>query len=241
MSITPLVIKRDLCMFLLILGSVSLAGCMSIHQAAEAGNVDEVRKQLTSGINPNSRTLWYRVTPLHRAAAYGRVRIVKLLLENGAEVNIRNEGGETPLHYAARHGHVSVMKILLEYGADPAQKGTGCGTPMQWAAGNGQIRAIKTLLDYGVGIDQPGSGGVTALMEAVSHSQLETVRFLLANDANVNVRDNNGSTALFRAPNAEIGRILRENGADTEVETDDGRRIPRSLIEQINGTEEGML
>ena len=111
---------------------------------------------------------------------------------------------------------------------------------MQWAAANDQIQAIKTLLNYGVSIDQPGSGGVTALMEAVSHSQLETVRFLLTNGANVNARANNGSTALFRAPNAEIGRLLWENGADTEVQTDDGRRIPQSIIEQINRTEGGM-
>jgi len=228
-------------MFLLILGSVSLVGCMSIHQAAEAGNVGEVRRQLAWGVNPNSRTLWYRVTPLHKAAAHGRVKIVELLLEHDAHVNIRNEGGETPLHYAACHGHVRVMKILLEYGADPAQKGTGCGTPMQWAAANGQIQAIKTLLDHGVSIDQPGSGGVTALMEAVSHSQLDTVGFLLARGANVNARANNGSTALFRAPNPEMGRILWENGADIDAETDDGRKIPQSLIEQITSTKAAPL
>jgi len=242
MSVTvSLPIKRGLCMFLPILVSVSLVGCMSIHQAAEAGNVDAVRRRLAWGVNPNSRTLWYRVAPLHKAAAHGRVEIVDLLLEKGAEVNIRNEGGETPLHYAARHGHVGVMKLLLDYDADPAQKGTGCGTPMQWAAANGQIQAIKTLLDHGVSIDQPGSGGGTALMEAVSHSQLETVKFLLANGANVDARAENGSTALFRGPNAEIGRILWDNGADIDVETDDGRKIPRPLIEQITSTERSPL
>ena len=110
---------------LLILTSTVLTGCMSIHTAARMGNLGEVKKQLTWGVNPNKRTFWYLNTPLHGAAAYGRIRVVKLLLAKGADVNKGNEGGERPLHYAARHGHIKVMKILLENGANVSEKGTG--------------------------------------------------------------------------------------------------------------------
>ena len=218
---------------LLTLSSTVLSGCMSIQTAAGAGNVDEVERQLAWGVNPDSETFWYRTAPLHEAAVYGRARIVALLLENGADVNIRNEGGETPLHYAAGHGHTKVMEILLENGADPAQKGTGCGTPMQWAARNGQIQPIKTLVDHGVSIDQGGSGGVTALMEATSYGQMATVRFLLANGADANL--GNGCSPLHIAAyrnDIEIGRILVQHGADSTFECQ-GNEIPRSFVEQL--------
>ena len=45
--------------FLLVLLMVPFTGCMSIHTAASAGNVAEVKKQLAWGVNPNKRTFWY--------------------------------------------------------------------------------------------------------------------------------------------------------------------------------------
>jgi ankyrin repeat protein len=46
---------------------------------------------------------------------------VKLLLEHGADPNIKNKDGITPLHWAVfKSGvHVEVVKLLLEHGADP--------------------------------------------------------------------------------------------------------------------------
>jgi len=215
----------------------ALTGCMSIHTAARNGNITEVKKQLAWGANPNSRTFWYLESPLHEAARGGYPEIVKLLLEKGAQVNIRNEGGATPLHYAARNGNIEVMEILLENGADVTQKGTGCGTALQWAARNGQIQAIKTLMSNGVDINQRGSDDVTALMDAVSNGQLETVEFLIANGADINARTARDSrcSALSIAAgrnNVEIGQLLLQHGADPTLECN-GRKIPQSFIEKL--------
>lgn len=227
--------------FMLLAASSSLiSGCMSIHTAAGAGNVSEVRRQLAWGVNPNTRTLWYLDTPLIRTAAYGRIEVVKLLLEKGADVNKHNEGGETPLHYAALHGHVKVMQILLDHGADPTKKGTGCGTPMQWAGRAGQIGAIKVLMSYGVSVNQPGTDGITALHEAVEHDHPDTVRFLLANGAEVDSRLEYGCTPFFLASagkgNIEIGRILLEHGADPTVECQ-GRAISEEFLRSLQQPE----
>ena len=134
---------------LLVFVTAPFTGCMDIQTAARAGNVGEVTRQLDWGVNPNARNYFYQTAPLHDAAAFGRTRIVELLLDKGADVNVRNEGGETPLHYAARHGHTKVVEILLEHGANVSEKGTGCGTPLQWAAGNGQIKTAQLLLAAG--------------------------------------------------------------------------------------------
>lgn len=72
-------------------------------------------------------------TPLHHAARAGDAAMVRLLLENGAEVSARCGLGETPLHHAAYWGHPEVAQELLAAGADPnALDGAGY-TPLAWA------------------------------------------------------------------------------------------------------------
>jgi ankyrin repeat protein len=220
---------------LLILASTLLAGCMSIHTAARGPNLAEIKKQLAWGANPNSKTFWYRDTPLIVAAAYGHTEVVKLLLDKGAHVNMGNEGGETALHYAARHGHTKVMQILLEHGADPKLKGTGCGTPLQWAVRGGQTQSVKMLLDYGVNINQRGTDGETALATAVSEYP-DMVSFLISLGADVNARAENGCTPLHKAywaENKEVARLLLQRGADPTLQCNDGFKVPQSFLDQL--------
>jgi ankyrin repeat protein len=56
--------------------------------------------------------------PLHSAVA-GRSEVALLLIERGADVNVRQRHGWTPLHGAADHGDVDVVEALLAAGADP--------------------------------------------------------------------------------------------------------------------------
>ena len=59
-----------------------------------------------------------RVQPLHSAAAGAGARVVAALLERGAEVNARQQGGFVPLHAAAQNGDSDVARLLLDRGAD---------------------------------------------------------------------------------------------------------------------------
>ena len=59
------------------------------------------------------------VTPLMCAARLGWEEMVQGLVEHGARVNFRGEGGGTALSAAAYHGHVEVARYLLSCGADP--------------------------------------------------------------------------------------------------------------------------
>lgn len=63
--------------------------------------------------------------PLHEAANFGFVDIVRELLDRGASVNDRggpNCGGITPLLDAASCGHLHVMQLLLDKGASPTMR-----------------------------------------------------------------------------------------------------------------------
>jgi len=57
-------------------------------------------------------------TALHICASEGRAKLVKVLVENKADVNVQNRQGNTPLHIAAANNHLKVAKILVENKAD---------------------------------------------------------------------------------------------------------------------------
>ena len=56
--------------------------------------------------------------PLRYAIRGGDAGVVKILLEYGADMDVKDEDGNTFLHRAAEKGHTKVVKVLLEYGAD---------------------------------------------------------------------------------------------------------------------------
>lgn len=56
-------------------------------------------------------------TALTYACAGGFIDIVKVLLNEGANIEDHNENGHTPLMEAASAGHVEVARVLLDHGA----------------------------------------------------------------------------------------------------------------------------
>jgi ankyrin repeat protein len=86
-----------------------------------------------------------KVTPLHSAAAAHSASIVRLLLENGALPNVRQESGWTPLHEAAQIGDIEMVKSLLEYGADPQAKSDDGKTPAEMAQAKAHVGIVKLL------------------------------------------------------------------------------------------------
>ena len=75
---------------------------------------------------------------------------VSRALQQGANVNARDEYNNTALHWAAQWGHADVVKRLLEAGADIESPGSGGGlTPLAIAASHDHYEVAKTLLDHG--------------------------------------------------------------------------------------------
>jgi ankyrin repeat protein len=218
---------------LLILTSTALTGCMSIHTAARDGNLKEVRRQLAWGVSVNSSHFFTRDTPLIEAAANGHLDVVKLLIENGADVNLKGEAWYGPLHAAAAKGHIEVVKILLENGADVNIFHQN--KPLHNAAMNGHIEVAEILLANGADINAKGTDEAAPLHTAVSNNQLAMVKWLLSKGANVNPIAAYGCTPLHSAArrnNVEIGKILLEHGTDPTLECN-GRRVSDEFLKAI--------
>jgi|SRR5215470_834736 len=110
--------------------------------AARDGNQVEIRETLNLGANPNL-TVDDSYPPLQTAAASGHADAVRLLLDNGAEVN-RVSSLNTPLNAAASHGHLEVVLVLMQRGADVCYGSPG-GTAGDIARSRGH-RVIAKLL-----------------------------------------------------------------------------------------------
>lgn len=78
--------------------------------------------------------------------------IVKLLINHGADINAKNERGETPLHLATRYCFNKIVKLLLENGADPNIKDNEGKTPLDLAREmendpRARVRAVVRMIE----------------------------------------------------------------------------------------------
>lgn len=136
-------------------------------------------------------------TAVHRAAAAGNDKVVKLLLTVGADSKSVSEGGWTPLHYASsanllsdthasrseyRKGHLSVVRYLLDSGAQIDAFGGDGWTALHLAAGRGQVAIVEELLKRKARVDLACKGW-TAMHLAARKGSRECVELLLNNGA----------------------------------------------------------
>ncbi|MDE1153754.1 MAG: ankyrin repeat domain-containing protein [Micavibrio sp.] len=84
------------------------------------------------------------------AAYAGQTEMAKLLVERGADINSRNNGGNTPLMLAAMHGDVELIRYLSDKGADINAIGSGGWTALFMAAQGGHTEVAKVLLEKGI-------------------------------------------------------------------------------------------
>lgn len=165
-------------------------------------------------------------TPLIVAASCGFKDIGRLLIDAGANVNIKDKvGGRSALMWATWSGYTEFVKLLVDpmFAEEISQldlmDSFDGKTALMYAASSGHIDVLRLLIDAGAGLDiQQETDGRTALIIAVLAGHIEIIRALLAAGADINIRD----TIERRTPvlwAASIGsldalRVLVEAGAN---------------------------
>ncbi len=122
------------------------------------------------------------------AASANQYEVLELLLERGADVNIRAKNGSTALLVAFVFDYNKTAEILLEKSANPNffydnYKGN---TLLMITIEHNSIKHIRLLLQHGTDVNSvTQKTGNTALMKAILYANKEIITLLLDNDADI--------------------------------------------------------
>lgn len=168
-------------------------------------------------------------TPLHKATYMEDTARVKILLEHGADINIRNTAHLSPLHCAVKQGNKEIVMLFLAPGVQPdlhehillfaaqknqtdialllMQKSLGDAntydsqhnSALHFAANNNNKILVEALINYKHDINAQNSSGDTPLTIAMSLGHTLCAQYLIANGADISLQNKKGRNALHYA------------------------------------------
>ena len=163
---------------------------------------------------------------LYKAVSNGYINSAKVLLDKGADINMKNLNGDTLLLKASNLGQTEMVKMFLEKGADVNARNHYGRTPIIDASSWGRTDIVSILLDNGADVNaSTTTNGMTALILACEGGHDKIVSMLIDRGADINAKNHNGYTPLMLASNngkTEIVTMLLEKRSNVNLTSDTG-------------------
>ena len=137
-------------------------------------------------------------------------QIVDLLLSKDADINAKNNNGQTALHFCASKVNLDIARTLLTQ-KPPASariKDKRGQLPLHRAAAVGSVPMMKALLDAKSPLNATDMDGMTALHHAMSEGHGDVALLLLTTGAKHDKKDNNGHVPLDLTSNAKTRSLI---------------------------------
>ncbi len=203
--------------------SISKEGYSLVSLCMSKFNVDQTKELIKRGADLNYKNKGSMPPPLIMAVTGKRnwpksniyPELIKLMIENKADVNMQDSQGITALMTAVWGKDLESAKYLLECGAYPNIKNFNSETPLYAAVSSKYTEIAGLLLDSGADPNIAQLGKETPLMEAAKSGNKELVTMLLAKGAKTNLKNKWNETAQYLAQqngHKEIVEILKKSG-----------------------------
>ena len=215
-------VKNQIYLVGMIAAVVAMAGCATTPATAtEQVIVSFAPLNVATG----NQQIADNFTPLHLAAREGADEMIKILLQQGENINATStQSGTTPLILAATNGHEQAITVLLDAGAAVNTADKLDGTALMYASSKGYLGIVRKLLQHNAAVNRHSpkdSLDSTALGLAAGNGQDAVLSLLIEAGADLGWRtQRDGFSALMVA--AELGHarsvaLLLSAGADPEV------------------------
>jgi ankyrin repeat protein len=168
-------------------------------------------------------------TALSWASELGHDKILQMLLDRGADVNV--EGGHygSALQAASAGGHNKVVQMLLDRGADVNVHGDYYRSALQAASAGGHEKVVQMLLDRGADVNAQGGEYGSALQAAIVGGNEEIILSLLDAGADVSAQGGKCGSALYAALYGDYDKAMQtllDRGASVNAQ---GREYNNAL------------
>lgn len=166
---------------------------------------------------------------LSLACRVGHTVIVKLMLQNGAQINNRSSLTQEPdLIVASGWARKDIVQLLLQHGADIETSGDFplFSTALGVASENGHVPVSELLLQHGANVNARNAMNETPLQLAGEQGHLHVAQLLLRHGASVNARDEFHNPPLTLASengHLHVVQLLLGHGADVHASNINGR------------------
>ena len=175
--------------------------------------------------------------PLADAAQYAEWGVVRALVEEGADVTVRQGDGATALHWAAYWDEVDLADLLIGAGADANAANDLGVTPLWAAAENRSAAMVRRLLDAGAKPNARLLSGETPLMTAARVGAADVARELLNAGADPAATGGRNQTALMWAVaqrHPDVVEALLAHGAAVDARSDVWTEVVKTTPEPWN-------
>ncbi|HXJ56652.1 MAG TPA: ankyrin repeat domain-containing protein [Verrucomicrobiae bacterium] len=178
--------------------------------------------------------------PLHQAVRGHQARVATFLLDRGADVNLRDNAGNTALCLAAQLGDRQMAELLIERNANVNLENQK-NTPLLIAANNGFKSIVELLLAKGADISATDARERTALHIAAADNRKEIAEVLLARKADLNARSSEGSPLFLAVQRGlvNMASLLISRGADVDAKAPPNGRT--ALVQAIANLNQGLV
>lgn len=169
---------------------------------------------------------------LHRACYFNNKKALRLLLDNGADINIRNGALATPLHVAVEEEKVDLARMLLKVGANVTIEDSNSNTPIHLAARIGNMEIIKMIVEAEAPLHSRGFQGNSCLHMAAEFANYEAIEYFLSRGIKPDTTNNLTQTPLHmvgacfaRDRSRQCAELLLNSGANLNARTEWGDTV----------------